>query len=210
MKKIFTLSLLLFVSQAFSNSLTLPLQVKHRNLVFHWDANSPWFFDFDGNGVIDINDKVSDLIGSEVNVFFKNSYGILPTWLLTPIINPITYKDYCPQFHKNSDSSLINSLKKIISVPTEAVYLAKNQADEKIILPKSIISRIWFYQDSNGSRILPNSDGELATNDLMFFWPANGKNILKKYKNQKLFRLVRNSSSFSFDNKIGCLPLQKR
>jgi hypothetical protein len=188
-------------------NLTQAPKVIQKNLVYEWDENSPWFYDLDGNGVIDINQRVSDLSGRNLSVFFQSKIDNGSKWLLMPFRNASTYKDFCPRLiNYYSSNTVFNALYKVIKVPTEGLYLTTNRAGEKLLLPESIISRIWFVRDSNGDLKTPISIQDFNGREIMFFWPANGKNIFKKYRNQKLYRLVRIPGNTNFDGKLGCVP----
>lgn len=189
------------------SSLPLPLTVNQKNLIYQWDDLSPWFYDIDGNGKMEIDDELSKLSGQNLSLFFKSKYKLTPKWLMHPFIDHVTYESFCPGLREyNLGGEVFNALKKVISVETEGIYLAKNSSGKKLVLPETIIKRIWFYKNSSNNYVVPQKPNEFAENEIKFLWPISGKSIFKKHKYQSLYKVIRQYHNFNHDHKLGCVP----
>ncbi|MBT4791406.1 MAG: hypothetical protein HON90_07530 [Halobacteriovoraceae bacterium] len=218
-----------------------PLLDEQQSTFITWNKTDPLFYDINEDG----KQEVYNIIGDEYKAFtgmdlapdFKLFYPL--TWrsgitdngsinqvesvlgyYMTPFLDDNTYKAYCPkQHHYYGRSDLFRSLRGVVGVDTEGLYIAKEQgADNYTLINEALLKQIWFYK-SGEKHIVPD-DQTVAENKIEFYWPADTAEPFIKKKHQMTFSLKFISEVDTFyhmsesrqhypahDKRFGCIPM---
>ena len=214
-----------------------------------WNHDDPRFYDGDSTGVIDINEILlqgildqGSSLASAPEIFFPLEYPRGPTidgsttdsgaggskllgYYMVPFIDDETFRAYCPDNENYYSSNvLFRSMREVIGVETEGLYVAKqNNACDFILVKESLLTQIWFYIE-DGQHIQPN-DQTVRGKNVQFYWPADTDNPFIRKSDQRVFTVLEASevgdcsnnnisdtasstqSSYpTHDKRIGCIP----
>lgn len=163
----------------------------------------PWFYDLDGDGYRDIENKIKELWRKygvsgidDVDYMFPSLEKIHPKsgdreylgFFLNSFIDMNTYKSFCPtQIH--SANPVIKPLLKLLG-ETEPLYLLRKKKSCNVILQSlSEIDGAIFVKEKGKKKLY--SPGEDDDETKYVFYPVNKMNPLKKERKQKRYELIR-------------------
>ena len=188
-----------------------------------WDQADPRFYDINGNGLSEIQDKIvknirkQGYLNLEVpNIFYSlvSSNGpegaLMSQGYYMISLTDKNYKAFCPSINDyDSHYPLLKAINDTLKVNTQALYKARHkQSRDEIYVSEDIIKRIWFYK-KNGKAIIPN-DSTIRGKSIQFYWPANFSSPYIKGEKQRAFFVkddyTTNSPFPTHDKRIGCIP----
>jgi hypothetical protein len=179
-----------------------------------------WFSEFDDGD----STPTGDGGGNTLNLTVLNKeLG----FYMSPFLDDITYKSYCPtQIHYFSTSPIFKAMREIVAVDTEGLYIGKeNNVQNFLLINQSVLQSIWFYIEG-GQHIEPTTD-TISGKQVQFYWPADPSSPFIKKSHQRVFTIksaseldsstnVTSGTSGSggiptnippHDKKIGCIPV---
>ena len=201
-----------------------------------FDPSDERFYDFNGNGKLDINDEIEDEIrerhGVVVNAQLIKVLGALDNPFgrqskkLGGIIQSFkkNRQSFCPtQKDYHSDNPIFNVLGDFLQTDTEALYFAKREnirneygtaPEDHLFIREGLLKRIWFQMTPDGEIVEPNVE-TLGRLPLLFYWPSDLKSPYLKHPHQYLYVVktpeeeklnILTEKTNSSDKRIGCVP----
>ncbi|MBA2404007.1 MAG: hypothetical protein H0V66_04480 [Bdellovibrionales bacterium] len=144
-----------------------------------WDSISPYFYDNDGDGYLDIHNMiVRDAQNYGMNiplqtVLFQTlkmpDIGMSLGYIMPAFIDQSTFRAYCPQApHYNSYNVLFRVLGNILQTETEGLYMGQRLRGfgDFAFVGERELKRSWFYL-RNGVRVIP-TNADVANNIIYF------------------------------------------
>ena len=177
-----------------------------------WDKSDSNFFDTNGDGKLDINEKIEKRLndGSDLNLFNPLLYNSWPNsgqkligYYMTPWIDRETQIPFCPKnTHYNSNTPIYSALKEVIGKETEAIYFARREhqtltddqgnittaPSDHIIIREADLKKGWFYIQ-NGQTI-PHSESTSYNHPINFYYPIDSQAPLVKKPHQHIYTII--------------------
>jgi hypothetical protein len=123
-------------------------------------------------------------------------------YIMTPWIDQQTFRSYCPnQSHYYSNNVLFQSLRDLIGVSTEALYMSIKENEvtiddngnvvlapnDYLLIREGLLKQIWFYIQ-NGQKFAPTNEN-VANHTVHFYWPPNPASPFIRQANQRLYTI---------------------
>lgn len=172
-----------------------------------WDARNPLFFDMDGDGNLDVNNRIvhharqlGGIYQPDSNFFKKLKVRIYELGFIMPhFTDEITFKSYCLSAkHYHSQNPLHKAISRVVAVDTEGLYAVERIKGDRDLLyvSESVIKRSWFYLKNNKPEI-PNDQN--ISNVTVYFVHEGDVFRLKDPREM-------DHQYPAHDKKIGCVP----
>jgi hypothetical protein len=187
-----------------------------------WDATNPMFYDMDGDGRMDVHGNIIRgarngglNIPATTNFFHKLSVRNHELgFIMAPFVDTTTFKSYCPSaVHYNSANPMFRSMRDIVSVDTEGLYMGQRMRGDRdfVYVSESVLKKTWFHVINNRPTF-PN-DNTVSSNAIFFVHDGDVFQI-KGYQElnlpgQRVFTINAGGVESSYpthDRKIGCVP----
>lgn len=195
-----------------------------------WNKMSPDFYDQDGNGRLDADDriikkvphlsettffKIIKPLNWDMNPYVGNTQAPLG-YMLPYFISSTNYQSYCLDV-KNYDSQneLFKAIGETVVVGTEGLYVGRNsQSGDEIYIREAALKSAWFYVKDG---VLAAPTENIINKTIFFYYPIDAERPYVKKEGQELYRLqttyprgmMPSGQYTSFppeDRKIGCVP----
>lgn len=179
-----------------------------------WDIQDPSFSDRDINGVLEINDEITEEFrkrtganNTNLNLFyvfqwqdtphivFTNSSKLTSIGvLMTPFIDGYN-RGHCPSTSDYEGNNILYQiLGERVAIDTEALYMSESELQvspsgkflvDKLLIRESDLKSAWFYFEG-GIHMTPDQN-TVETKTIHFYYPINKKQPYIKHKYQTLY-----------------------
>jgi hypothetical protein len=177
-----------------------------------WDGMNPLFFDNDGDGNMDVNNRIISLarsfgqtIPGKTNFFEKLSVRNHDLGYIMPFfVDQTTFKSYCLKAqHYQSTSGLFRAIGSVLGADTEGLYAGQRLKGDRDLLyvSESVLKKSWFYL-ANNRPVVPTEAN--AANVALYF--VHEGDVFQIKGSAELNLPSQTVNYPAHDRKIGCVP----
>lgn len=177
-----------------------------------WDGANPLFFDQNGNGNMDVNDRIIELanyygerLPATTNFFEKLKVRGHDLGFIMPFfVDQTTFRSYCLKtYNYNSTNRIHKAIGNYVVVDTEGLYAGQRLKGDRdlVYVSESVLKKSWFYL-SNNKPVVP-TEQNVDRNAVYFVHEGD---VFQIKGAQELGWQTRSANYPSHDRKIGCVP----